>query len=143
MTDGLGAEGQVFAQEVVSQVKKSVDADPSLNIRLMLKGTLKHIQERNATSSATIIKFENLRKKNRLTAITLGTNQYLIIRPLQDTKGSKFSYLYKSHQDGEQWGHKKRRPIENAEVTVHDVMENDIVILLSDGAANNLDDVTF
>jgi hypothetical protein len=64
----------------------------------ILGGTLRNLPEHlNATSSATVIKFDNPGNKNRITAITLGSSSYLIIRPTLEGSEQKFEQIYKSH----------------------------------------------
>jgi len=82
-------------------------------------------------------------KKNRLSAITLGSSRYLIIRPTPKDKDHKYQFIYRSHPSDQKCGPERRGGERSARVTVHDVENNDIVVLLSDGAADNLDDAAY
>jgi len=88
------------------------------------------------------MKFHHTNKK-RLTAITLGSSRYLIIRPTPKDKDHKYQFIYRSQSSDQKYGPYHRDGLRSAHVTVHDVENNDIVVLLSDGAADNLDDAAY
>ena len=82
-------------------------------------------------------------KKNRLDVFTLGSSRYLIIRPTPKDEDHKYQFIYRSHPSELKCGPEQQGGHRSATVTVHDVETNDIVVLLSDGAADNIDDAFY
>jgi len=139
----VGVDPSLYSNNLCSNIIKFFEeSSHSLSIKEIFVKSCKHIEHRGS-STCTIASIKNKDDKVYIEALNLGDSGYLILRPELKDQNIDFSIIHKSEEQTHsfnfpfQVGEGGDNP-ELAEVKLHQINLNDVIILATDGLWDNL-----
>lgn len=139
----VGVDPSLYSKNLCSNIIKFFnESSDSLSLKEIFVKACKNVKHRGS-STCTIASFKHKDQKVYIEALNLGDSGYLILRPEVKEDKINFSIIHKSEEQTHgfnfpyQVGEGGDNP-ESAEVKLHEIKVNDIIVLASDGLWDNL-----
>ena len=134
-----GIDSGLFSKQLVSDIKMIFDANEAQELKSVLVESVK-INKNTGSSTCVLAKFDT--ERNVLKTTNLGDSGYLLLRP--DESGSLTQFFRSKEQQYTfnfpyQCGTGSDLPYAAFD-TEHDVQDDDIIVMASDGVFDNLFD---
>ena len=138
-----GIDSGKFSKQLVADFKTVFDTNNAQDLTGLLAQSVKGVEHKG---SATFVaaRFDTT-NENQLKTINLGDSGYLLLRPKPESTVNKFDTLFRTVDQ-----HKKfNYPLlcgtngdraTKADTFVHQIQDNDIIIMASDGVLDNMYD---
>ncbi len=140
-----GVDSSLYSKNLCSNIIKLYnESSDTLSLKEIFVKSCSNIEHRGS-STCTIASLKNKDDKIYIEAVNLGDSGYFILRPEINDESIKFNIIYKSELQEHSFdnpyhvGEEGDDP-ELADVNIHEIKINDIIILATDGLWDNIYD---